>query len=194
MTQGLRHKRSGTRVLLLTMGMWPHFSFSKSKLRKCSITGQEHGMGVEVNREGEAPDGPKNYSPYPCVYFWIKESRMSLILLQTFQKGESIWFGQERAGLPKDSGRSGLMVRDEATFCVPGNPCWSTVQGRGWIPHEGAQKTGVSPGQLSPYICGETEVQSCLLGEKISGKCKKLLREPCLVHSVPLVYHVPLAC
>lgn len=52
---------------------------------------------------------------------------MSLTLLQTFQKGESIWFSQERAELPTDSGRSGLMVRDEATFCVPGNPSWSTV-------------------------------------------------------------------
>lgn len=111
---------------------------------------------------------------------------MSLTLLQIFQKGESIWFGQERVRLPKDAGWSGLMVRDEATFCVPGNPSWSTVQGRGWIPHEGAQKTRASPGQRFPYICGETEVQSCLLGNKISGKCKKLLSEPCLAHSVPL--------
>lgn len=31
------------------MGMWPHFSFSTNKLGKCSFTGQEHGMGVEVD-------------------------------------------------------------------------------------------------------------------------------------------------
>lgn len=66
------------------------------------------------------------------------------------------------------------------------------VQGRGWIPHEGAQKTRVSSEELSPYVCGETEVQSCLLGEKILGKCKKLAGEPCLVHSAPFVSHVPL--
>ena len=62
------------------------------------------------------------------------------------------------------------------------------VQGRGWKPHEGAQKTEVSPGQLSPYICGKTEVQSCLLEEKSLGKCKKLVSEPFMLH-VPSAFY-----
>lgn len=56
------------------------------------------------------------------------------------------------------------------------------VQGRGWKTHERAQKTEESPGQLFPYIRGKTEVQSCLLEEKILGKCKKLASEPFMLH------------
>lgn len=56
--------------LLLAMGMHPQF-FSKSQLRKCSIMGQQHGIGVEVNLgKGKLRMGPRTY---PCVNFWVKD-------------------------------------------------------------------------------------------------------------------------
>lgn len=45
---GAREAFWGRGPSILIMGMWPQFLFSKSKHRKCSITGQEHGMGAEV--------------------------------------------------------------------------------------------------------------------------------------------------